>query len=97
MNLIQDKEFTIANKVLMGRIKKNRAEGGDKTRHKKAISNGDVDRMYSTKVLSNDAPEALLYTVFFKSASILEGGAGRAGEISGRIHLFSKGTIPIQI
>ena len=78
VNLIQDKEFTIAHKALMGRMKKNRAEGRDKTRHKKAISNGDVDRMYSTKVLSNDAPEALLYKVFFE-VGLHFGRRGREG------------------
>ena len=50
----------------MGRIRKTRAAGLDKTQHKKAIPSGDVERMYSTKVLSNHDPESLLYEVFFK-------------------------------
>ena len=65
INIISDKEFMPANKVLNGRIKNNRALGLDQSSHKKPISEGDMKKLYTTKTLNNDSAESLLHKVFF--------------------------------
>ena len=44
----------------------NRENGFDVTKHKKAIAPGDIQKMYSTGVLSNDSPKSLQHKVFFE-------------------------------
>ena len=66
INIISDREFKQANMVLTGRIKQNRADGHDDTKHKSAIQPGDVRKMYNTGTLSNYNPRALQNKVFFE-------------------------------
>ena len=66
IDIIHDSEFKPANLVFTGRLKVNRADGNDVTRHKDPIEPGDVRKMYESKVLSNDNPQALQYKVFFE-------------------------------
>ena len=66
LNIVVDREFIPANKILTGRIKLNRSEGHDVTKHKTAISSGDIQRMYSSGVLGNDNPISLQNKVFFE-------------------------------
>ena len=61
-----DREFIPPNKILTGRIKLNRSEGLHMTKHKTAISSGDIQRMYSSGVLVNDNPISLQNKVFFE-------------------------------
>ena len=78
LNIIKDREFQSANKVLSGKIKTNRREGLDKTRHKEVIPPGDIQKLYSSGVLSNSNPENLQYKVFFE-VSLHFGRRGREG------------------
>ena len=66
LNIVVDREFIPANKILTGRIKLNRIEGLDVTKHKSAISTGDIKKMYSSGVLGNDNPTSLQNKVFFE-------------------------------
>ena len=66
ISIISDAEFKPANIVFTGRLKLNRAQGTDKTKHKEAIQPGDLQKMYTSEVLSNRYPQALLYKVFFE-------------------------------
>ena len=66
ISIISDAEFKPANLVFTGRLKLNRAQGNDKTKHKDAIESGDLAKMYSTETLSNKNPQALQYKVFFE-------------------------------
>ena len=66
INIISDREFKQENMDKTGRIKKNRREGLDTTKHKSAIQPGDVRKMYDSGTLSNNNPKALQSKVFFE-------------------------------
>ena len=66
INIITDREFKQSNMVLTGRIKKNRSDGLDTTKHKSAIQSGDVRKMYDSGTLSNLNPRSLQNKVFFE-------------------------------
>ena len=55
-----------ANHVLTGIVKSQKREGGDKTKHHVAISEGDLEKMYTSGVLSNDTPTSLVRKVWFE-------------------------------
>lgn len=78
LNIVTDKTFIQANKILNGRIRINRENGQDVTVHKSAIAEGDIEKMYSSLALSNDNPQSLQHKVFFE-ISLHFGRRGREG------------------
>ena len=66
INIVIDREFIVANKILTGRIQLNRSEGLDVSKHKTAISSGDIQKMYESGVLGFDNPVSLQNKVFFE-------------------------------
>ena len=78
LNIIKDREFHPANKVLSRKIKTNRRDGLDNTHHKEVILPGDIQQLYSSGVLSDCNPENLQYKVFFE-VSLHFGCRGREG------------------
>ena len=62
-SLAKDKVFSEANFVYEGYLSKLKKDGLDKTKHKKTILPGDVEKLYS-HVFTN-TPQGLLYRVFF--------------------------------
>ena len=66
ISIISDREFKPANLVFTGRLKVNREEGNDTTKHKDVIEPGDIARLYDTDTLSNLSPQALQNKVFFE-------------------------------
>ena len=65
-SIVTDSIFKPANTVLVSRIKLNRIQGNDTTTHKYPIQEDDIQKMYDTKVLSNQNPKALQFKVFFE-------------------------------
>ena len=65
LNISTDESFMSANQVLKAMMKKLKSEGKDTSKHHDSIDEGDIRKMYSTNVLSNDTPEHLLNKVFF--------------------------------
>ena len=65
-SIVSDSIFKPANTIFVSRIKLNRIEGHDTTTHKVPIQEGDIRKMYDSKVLCNDSPKALQYKVFFE-------------------------------
>ena len=78
INIMLDREFRIANKVLTGRIKKNNAKGLHAIKSHPPLSATDVAKLYSTGTLSNSNPESLQFKVFFELA-LTFGRRGRKG------------------
>ena len=66
ISIVSDVEFKPANLVFTGKLKQNRAEGNDTTKHKEAIEPGDIIKMYQSETLSNKSPKNLQYKVFFE-------------------------------
>ena len=66
ISIVSDADFKPANLVFTGRLKQNRADGNDVTKHKDAIEPGDIVQMYASGTLSNESPKALQYKVFFE-------------------------------
>ena len=64
ISLMSDRQFMGANQVYEGMLKKIKKEGKDFTAHKKPIDPQDMEKLYSSGVLSNDTPEALQNKVF---------------------------------
>ena len=65
-SIISDTIFKPANLVFTGRKKQLRLEGKDKTYHKTPIQHGDMEKLYSSKTLSNENPTALQRKVYFE-------------------------------
>lgn len=61
---IMSGEFQGANAVISGMIK-TRQEGSEDKKHQ-PITEADIKKMYSSRVLSNDNPTSLQYKVFFE-------------------------------
>ena len=55
-----------ANHVMTGIVKTLKREGADKTNHHPPISEGDLQKMYSSQVLSNKTPITLVQKVWFE-------------------------------
>lgn len=64
INLMRDIEFQAANQVFVGRVRKLRQDGLDKTQHKDAVSNNDMKRLYESGVLSTEHPLGLQRKVY---------------------------------
>ncbi|XP_076879189.1 uncharacterized protein KIAA1958-like [Brachyhypopomus gauderio] len=63
--LMKDAEFTPANNVFVGVVKKIRKSGGDRTLHHPAISPEDLAKIYQSKALDPGTPRGLLNKVWF--------------------------------
>ena len=65
-NIITDTIFKPANLVFSGRQKQIKVDGKDKTAHKSPIQQGDMEKLYSSKTLSNENPIALQRKIYFE-------------------------------
>lgn len=70
INIMKDKEFMSSNHVLIGIVKSLKREGADKTKYHPPISNGDLEKMYSSGVLSITNPTSIVRKVFLRSRFI---------------------------
>ena len=75
-DLSKDREFTTANNMLKAQSKVNRMEGRDESVHKKAIPEGDMDRIFNRLTLSN--PNDLQMRIFM-DIMVHFGRRGREG------------------
>lgn len=75
---MRDRAFMGANQVLSGVLRQLRESGQDKTQHKQPIAAGDMSKMYSSGVLSNENPLSLQRKVYVE-LSIHFGRRGREG------------------
>lgn len=66
VNITKDSDFMSSNHVLMGQIKNQKRKGLDITSHKEPLSEGDLNKLYSTGVLSTKSPLSLLRKVWFE-------------------------------
>ena len=64
INLMKDRTFQAANQVFCGLMRDYRARGKDVSQHKAALTNADVERLYSSGTLSDKNPQALLFKVY---------------------------------
>ena len=48
LNLMHDREFQLANQLLVGALRKIKQEGRDKTQHKASVSKDDMAKLYSS-------------------------------------------------
>ena len=64
IDLVHDADFTQANLVFSGVLKKLRKDGLDFTKHKKPVATEDMMKLYSSGVLSCEDPCALQNKVF---------------------------------
>ena len=62
---MKDKVFQGANQVIAGVMKQMRRDGLDTTKHKDAIPEEDMRKLYDSRTLSNDNATSLLHKVFF--------------------------------
>ncbi|CAG2233869.1 unnamed protein product [Mytilus edulis] len=65
INIITDKSFMPSNHVITGMMKKLKREGKDITVHKKAVAEGDIQKLYSSGIVSTDHPVTLQNKVFW--------------------------------
>ncbi|VDH92651.1 Hypothetical predicted protein [Mytilus galloprovincialis] len=65
ISLMKDREFMTSNHVMLGLVKIIKREGRDVTIHKKAVSKGDIEKLYSSEVFNLDSPETLQNKVFW--------------------------------
>ena len=78
VDISRDKEFRAANDVLVGSLKDLKRQGQDITKHKQAISDADMSKLYDSGVLSDENPVALQRKVFVK-LMLQFGRRGREG------------------
>ena len=71
INLMHDKEFEEVNKVFKGKLRKNKAEKGDTTTHKGAVSRKDLKLMYNWVCRDLKDPQLLQYKVYLDLAFFL--------------------------
>ncbi|CAC5417042.1 unnamed protein product [Mytilus coruscus] len=65
INIITDKSFMPSNHVITDMMKKLKREGKDITVHKKAVAEGDIQKLYSSGIFSTDHPVTLQNKVFW--------------------------------
>ena len=63
---MKDHTFQAANQVFCGLLRDYRARGEDVSQHKAALTNAEVERLYSSGTLSDKNPQSLLYKVLFE-------------------------------
>lgn len=78
INILRDADFLPANQVFMGVLRKMKAEGRDITKHKEAITEGDMGKLYESGVLNIETPLGLLRKVYVE-ISLHFGRRGREG------------------
>ena len=78
INIMKDREFRTSNQTLLGVVKELKRDGLDKTQHRQAIPEADVQKCYSSGVLSDDNPTSLQLKVWFE-LSLHLGRRGRDG------------------
>ena len=91
INLMRDRCFMTANHVFNGLLRTMKEAGKDRTTHKTAIREGDMERLYTTGVLSDLTPLSLIRKVFVE-ISINFGRCGREG-----LRQLSKHSIVIKV
>ena len=64
-SLMADKEFHRSNQMFLGMIQKLKREGLDVTKHHSSISEGDLEKLRSSNVLTTENPKGLLRKVWF--------------------------------
>jgi hypothetical protein len=65
LSLMKDSEFITSNHVFTGLIKMLKRDGKDVTIHKKAISEGDIQKLYTSEVFGLEDPVSLQNKVFW--------------------------------
>jgi len=78
INIMRDVQFQAANQVLKGILRRLRLDGEDVTKHKEAISEGDMKKLYETKTLNNESALGLQRKVYLE-VSLHFGRRGREG------------------
>jgi integrase len=78
INILTDKCFQSANQVFDGKLKLLKRSGKDVTEHKPSIEEKDMEKFYSSGVLSNNDPVSLQRKVFVE-LGIHCGRRGREG------------------
>ena len=63
---MKDRTSQAANQVFCGLLRDYRAPGKDVSQHKAALTNANVERLYSSGTLNDKNPQALLYKVYFE-------------------------------
>ena len=65
IHLMNDRQFMTSNHVIVGLVKRLRREGKDITKQKKAVTKGDIKKLYESGVFNTDKPETLQNKVFW--------------------------------
>ena len=78
INITIDREFSKSNLLLEGLKKEMKRNGEDRTKHKTAISQDDIQKMYDTRNLNNTDPVGLQRKIFFE-LSLHCGRRGKEG------------------
>ena len=63
---MRDREFMAANHVMTGIVKTLKREGADKTNHHPPIPEEELQKIYSSKVLSHKSPTTLVRKVWLE-------------------------------
>ena len=66
IDIINDDEFSTSLEVFTSVLVKLKKEGKGKTKNKPSICRDDIEKMYQSRVCSDDNPVALQYKVFFE-------------------------------
>ena len=78
VDILKGKEFEQANMVFEGYLKRNKAEGLDKTKHHETLSNADWAKLHDSIHLSTETPATLQNKVFVNIVTHF-GRRGREG------------------
>lgn len=78
INIMSDGHFNSANSLISGMIRNKKRRGEDQSTHHSAISETDIDLMYSSGVLAKSDPVSLQFKTFFE-VSLHFGRRGREG------------------
>lgn len=64
-NILTDSDFHLSNQMFSSMLKKIQAEGLDKTTHYPPITEGDMEKLRNSEILSIDSAKSLQYKVWF--------------------------------
>lgn len=97
INIVSGPQFKSANDVFLGKIKKMKREGLDVSKSHPPISQYDIEKMYSSKTLSDDNPTALQMKIFFELC-LHFGRRGREGlrELNKKDLVFSTDEVGVE-
>ena len=65
INILQDREFQSANQVFLGMLKRMKKEGLDRSCPKPVVSNGDLEKLFTSGVLNDKDPVSLQRLMWF--------------------------------